>query len=341
MSFSTSVDPAQVTFKGILQGRKNVYRHLGRTPLLRHPLLGDLLGCKAYVKHENCNPTGSFKIRGGINLISGLSSEEKKRGVITATRGNHGQSIALASKIHGVSCTIAVPEGNNPEKNSAMRAFGAELLIYGRDFDDARLKVEELQRRNGMRYVHSGNEPALIHGVGTYGLEIIEDLPEVDCIIVPVGGGSGVCGVLTAVRAILPHVRVVGVQAQAAPAVYRSWKEGTRVETKSSNTVADGLATRAPFELTLSIMEKLLDDMVIVTDEEILESVYDFFLTTHHVAEPAAAACLAAARRMQEQLARKNVVLVMSGANIASTLLREILARFSQEVPTKESAWQN
>lgn len=329
MSFTTAIDPALVTFQGILQARRTVYSHLNRTPLLHHPLLEHLLGCEAFVKHENCNPTGSFKVRGGINLISGLSPDEKQRGVITATRGNHGQSIALASRLYGVNCTVAVPEGNNPEKNRAMEAFGARLLIHGQDFDDARLKVEELQQRNGMRYVHSGNEPALIHGVGTYGLEIIEDLPDVDCIIVPVGGGSGVCGVLTAVRGVLPGARVIGVQAQAAPAVYRSWKEGIRVETESSDTVADGLATRAPFELTLSIMEKLLDDMVTVTDDEILQSVYDFFLTTHHVAEPAAAASLAAARRLQKQLAQKKVVMVMSGANISSTLLRDVLSRFS------------
>lgn len=335
MSFSSSIDPALVTLRGIFQARKKVYRHLKPTPLLHHPLLEKLLGCEAYVKHENCNPTGSFKVRGGINLISGLNREERQRGVITATRGNHGQSIALASKLYGVRCTIAIPEGNNPEKNSAMEAFGAQLLIHGKDFDDARLKVEELQKRNGMRYVHSGNEPALIHGVGTYALEIIEELPEVDSIIVPVGGGSGVCGVLTVVRQILPGVRVIGVQAEAAPAVYRSWKEGVRVETESSDTVADGLATRAPFELTFSIMRKFLDEMITVSDEEILEAVYDFLLTTHHLAEPAAAATLAAARRLQNQLAGKKVVLVMSGGNIASGLLREVLSRFSERKRTK------
>jgi threonine dehydratase len=310
---------------GVLRACRRVYRHLKPTPLIHYPLLSDLLGCEAYVKHENCLPTGAFKIRGGLNLIAGLSEEEKRRGVATATRGNHGQSIALACRIHGVRCTVVVPEGNNPEKNEAMASFGAEVLVAGKDFDEARLKVEELRRERGVRYVHSGNEPPLIHGVGTYALEILQELPEVEVLLVPIGGGSGASGVLTVKQALAPRLRVIGVQAERAPAVYLSWKTGRVVETDSADTVADGLATRVPFELPLSIIRKHIDAVVTVGEEEILGAVFHYFRTTHHVAEPAAAAPLAAALNLRRELSGKKVVLVLSGGNIQVELFRDIL----------------
>ena len=181
------------TLKDIYDARERVYRVVRPTPLMRHPLLAAETGLDVLVKHENHNPTCAFKIRGGLNLIGSLTPEER-RGVITATTGNHGQSIALASKRDGVPCTIVVPAGNNPEKNAAMRAFGAELIEFGRDFDEARGRVEQLQHERGLRYVHSANEPLLIAGVGTYALEIFEEMPDVDVVIVPIGGGSGACG---------------------------------------------------------------------------------------------------------------------------------------------------
>ncbi|MDA2925783.1 threonine dehydratase [Acidobacteria bacterium AH-259-G07] len=315
----------EVTFQGILEAHKSIYRYLRPTPLIPYPLLDRFLGCRAYVKHENHHPTGSFKIRGGINLISNLSAEEKRRGVITATRGNHGQSIALASKLHGVRCTVSIPHGNNPEKNEAMEAFGAELLVYGRDFDEAREKVEEIQGKEDLRYVHSANEPMLIHGVGTYALEILEDLPRPDYIFVPLGGGSGISGVLTVVRAVAPGVKVVGVQAERAPSVYRSWKEGKIQTTDCCDTMADGLATRVPFELTFSIICRHVDDIVTVSEEELAGAVYHLYRTTHNVAEGAGAAALAAARKFGRQLAGKKVVLILSGSNIEAGLFRRIL----------------
>lgn len=325
---SDPYDPydASVRFQGILQARRIVYHHLRPTPLTHYPLLSRLLGAEAYVKHENHNPTGSFKIRGGLNLVSRLSSEEKQRGIITATRGNHGQSIALAARLLGVRAVVAVPEGNNPEKNEAMEAFGAELLIHGRDFDEAREKVEEIVEKRAMRYVHSANEPLLIEGVGTYALEIVEELPEVDTIFVPVGGGSGICGVLAVVRTIAPQVRVVGVQACNAPAVYRSWREGKLVTTESADTIADGLATRVPFELTFRILSRLVDEIITVTEGQLAQAVYTLFRTTHNVAEAAGAASLAGALQMKEQLAGKKVVLVLSGCNIQTGLFQKILA---------------
>lgn len=318
----------EISFQGILKARRFVYRHLRPTALTHYPLLSEWLGCEAWVKHENHNPTGSFKIRGGLNLIGNLSSDERERGVITATRGNHGQSIALACSIHGVRCLIAVPEGNNPEKNRAMEAFGAQLLIHGRDFDEAREKVEEIQAEQGLRYIHSANEPMLVHGVGTYALEVLEDLPDVDCILVPLGGGSGVSGVLTTVRAAAPDVEVIGVQAENAPSVYLSWKEGRIVTTDSANTMADGLATRVPFEMTFEIISKQIDDLVTVSERELEEAVFRVFETTHNVAEGAGAAAMAGAFKLRNRLAGKKVVMVLSGCNIEAERFRGILENF-------------
>src|SRR5919202_312460 len=176
----------------VYAARERVYRVIRPTPLLRHPLLAQETGLDVLVKHENHNPTGAFKVRGGLNLIGSLPPRERL-GVITATTGNHGQSIALACQREGVPCTIVTPLGNNPEKNAAMRAYGAELIEHGRDFDEAREKVEALQHERGLRYVHSANEPSLLAGVATYALEIFEELPDVDVILVPIGGGSGAC----------------------------------------------------------------------------------------------------------------------------------------------------
>ncbi len=316
-----------VSLRGVLEARRIVYRHLKPTPLTHYPLLSAETGFEAFIKHENHNPTGSFKVRGGINLISNLSEEERRAGVITATRGNHGQSIAWASQLHGVRCRIAVPEGNNPEKNEAMRVYGAELIIHGRDFDEAREKVEEIQRGEPVRYIHSANEPLLIHGVGTYALEILEELPELDTIFVPLGGGSGLSGVLTVIRAMAPSVRVIGVQAAQAPSIYRSWKEGRIVTTETADTMADGLATRVPFELTFSIVRELVDDLVTVTEEELEESVYRLFFYTHNVAEGAGAAAAAAAYKLRRSLTGKKVVTVLSGSNIEAETFLRILSR--------------
>ncbi len=319
----------EVTIAGIRDARKTVYRHLKPTALTEYPLLSRECGFSLYLKHENHNPTGAFKVRGGFNLLANLSQEERERGVITATRGNHGQSIALASGRYGVRCWIAVPEGNNPEKNAAMEGFGCELIVAGSDFDDARMRAEELQKVQGQRYIHSANEPHLVHGVGTYALEILEDLPRPDVILVPLGGGSGVCGVITAVRALSPGTQVIGVQSEKAASVYLSWKKGEMVTTDSADTLADGLATRVPFEMPFEIICRYIDDIVTVSDDEILGSIFRLFLQTHTLAEGAGAAAAAAAFKMRDRLKGKAVVAVVSGGNIETGLLRKVLNRFA------------
>ena len=314
-----------VTFQGVLAARRTVYQFLKPTPLIDYPELSELFGFKAHIKHENHQPTGSFKVRGGLNFMSQLPADQRERGVITATRGNHGGSIAYAAKQFGVHAVIVVPYGNNPEKNSAMRAFGAELIEHGVDFDESRELCEKLETERGLYYVHPANEPALLHGVGTYSLEIFEELPEVETIIVPIGAGSGACGAITVARAINPNVKVIGVQAENAPSVYRSWKAGQKIETDSANTFADGLATRVTFDLPLSILKGGISQILLVSEAEIREGIRLALRYTHNLIEGAAAAPIAAACKLKAELAGQNVVMIISGANLDTETLRWVL----------------
>ena len=294
--------------------------------MLRHPLLEQWLGCEAWVKHENHNPTGAFKIRGGLNLVAQLSADERRRGVISASTGNHGQSIALASRIHGVKSTVFVPAGNNPEKNAAIRAFGAALEEGGRDFDEARERCERRAAETGARYVHSADEPLLIAGVGTYALEVFEELPDADVIFVPIGGGSGACGLITVRNALGSKAKIVGVGAVNADAVYRSWKGPNRVVGDSAATFAEGIATRVSFDLPFSIYKQYLDDFVQLTEDELASGVRLALKTTHNLAEGAGAAAIAAADKRRDELAGKRVVCVMSGGNIDAAKLQWVLS---------------
>ncbi len=314
-----------LTFQDIIAARKVVARFLKQTPLIHYPELSEQLGFQAYIKHENHHPTGSFKVRGGVNFMHHLPETQRKKGVLTATRGNHGQSIAYAATRFGVKSTVIVPHGNNPEKNSAMRAFGAELIEHGADFDEALELCEKLQAERGLHYVHPCMESTLFHGVGTYSLEIFESLPNVDAILVPIGGGSGCCGAITVSKAINPNVKVIGVQAENAQAFYRSWKTGQRVETDSCDTIADGIATRAPFPMPLSIIQKGISDIVLLSEAELQEGMRAALRWTHNLAEGAGAAPIAAAHKLTETLAGKNVVMVMSGGNLDTETLKSVL----------------
>ena len=312
------------TLADIYAARPRVRRVVRPTPLIRHPLLALETGLDVYVKHENHNPTGAFKVRGGVNLISTLTAVER-RGVITATTGNHGQSIALACQREGVPCTIVAPLGNNPEKNAAMRAYGAELIEFGRDFDEARERVEALQHERNLRYVHSANEPALIAGVGTYALEIFEELPDVDVVLVPIGGGSGACGCAIVRSGVGSRAKVIGVQAARADAFTRSWRGPSRVVGDKADTFAEGMATRVTFDLTFDILRRALDDVVTLTEDELAEGVRLALRATHNLAEGAGAAPLAAAMKLRDRLAGRKVVAVMSGGNIDRTTLVRIV----------------
>lgn len=309
----------------VIAARPHVYRHLKPTPLYRYSGLSELIGANVWVKHENHQPVGAFKVRGGLNLVAHLSQEERNSGLFTASTGNHGQSIAFAARAYGVRATIAVPEGANPGKVAAMRGLGAEVAFHGRDFDSAREWVMGVARAQGGRFV-GATEELLIHGVGTYALEIIEELPEVDVIIVPVGAGSGACATGIVAKTINPAIQVIGVQSAQAPAMQRSWTSG-RAICADTNTVAEGLATRIPFENTQRIMRKYLDDFVLVDDAAIEAAVLLLLDHTHNLAEGAGAASLAAAVKLKHRLVAKNVVLVMSGGNLSVEQLRRVLAR--------------
>jgi len=313
------------TLIDVIAARPHVYRYLKPTPLYRYSGLSELIGAKVWVKHENHQPVGAFKVRGGVNLVAHLSEKERNSGLFTASTGNHGQSIAYAARAQGLRATIAVPEGANPGKVAAMRGLGAEVVFHGRDFDSAREWVEGVAREQGGRFVGS-TEELLMHGVGTYALEIIEELPEVDAIIVPVGAGSGACATCIVAKAINPGIQVIGVQSAQAPAMQLSWASGTAVSA-DMNTIAEGLATRIPFENTQRIMRKYLDDFVLVEDAAIEDAIVLLLAHTHNLAEGAGAASLAAAIKLKHRLAGKNVVLVMSGGNLSVDQLRRLLAR--------------
>jgi threonine dehydratase len=312
------------TLNDVLAARRPVYALVRPTPLMQHPLLAAETGLDIWVKHENHNPTGAFKIRGGLSLVAGLTKEER-RGVIAATTGNHGQSIALACRREGVPCTIVTPRGNNPEKNAAMRALGADVIEFGKDFDEAREKVEQVQHERRLRYVHSANEPMLIAGVGTYGLEIFEEMPDVDAIIVPIGGGSGACGCALVRTALGSRAKIIGVQAANADAFTRSWRGPARVVGDQAATFAEGMATRVTFDLTFSILQRELNGIVTLTEEELADGVRLALRTTHNLAEGAGAATLAAAVKLRAELSGKRIVCVMSGGNIDRATLTRIL----------------
>jgi len=313
------------TLNDVLDARQVVAKHLKPTPFFMPIPLSKRLGCDAYIKCENLQPTGAFKIRGGINLISKLHDEEKRRGVITASTGNHGLSIAYASALFGVKAIVGAPVGSNPYKIQAIRDVGGQVELHGKDFDEARLWVEKTAQAKRYRYIHPANEPLLIAGVGTVYLEILEDLPNVDVIFVPVGGGSGASGACIVAKTINPSIKVIGVQSEGAPAVYESWKTGKMVEKEKLETFADGLATRVPFELTMGIMRRLIDKIMLVSEEDLKEAIRLLLETTHQVAEGAGAASTAGALKMRDELKGKKVALVVSGGNLTTDMLREIL----------------
>ncbi|HEY8429370.1 MAG TPA: threonine dehydratase [Sandaracinaceae bacterium] len=317
-----------VTFQDILRAWPVVHRYLPRTPLYRYSLLSARLGFDAYVKHENHMPIGAFKARGGVNLFANLSDAQRARGVITATRGNHGLSLAWCARTFGSRAVIYVPKGNNPEKNAIMDALGGEVVVHGRDFDEAREEAEAHARNELLRYVHPANEPLLIAGVGTYAMEVVEDLPDADAIVVPIGGGSLISGTVVALRTLRPDIQIIGVQAERASALARSLEAGTIVNVESADTFADGLATRFAFELPFEIVKDRLDRIVLVTEDEMREAVRWALETTHNVAEGAAAAAYAAAYKLRTQLARKKVVIVHSGHNIDRNTLRWAIGLF-------------
>jgi threonine dehydratase len=321
----------------VLAARRRISAHLRPTPLYAYAGISELVGAEVFVKHENHQPVGAFKVRGGINLISQLDPDERRRGVITASTGNHGQSIAYAANLFGVRATICVPEDANPVKVASIRGLGAEIVFHGHDFDEARGHAEELAWEHAYRYVHAGNEPLLIAGVATETLEILEEQPRTDVIVVPIGGGSGAAGACLVAKAINPAVRVIGVQSDAAPAAFSSWRE-RRLVKEQNTTFAEGLATGTAFELPQRILWHWLDDFVLVSDDEIRAAQALMIEATRNMIEAAGAAPLAAALRYGAQLSSKRVALIASGGNVTRAQLLEVLSEERSDLASRGAA---
>jgi threonine dehydratase len=286
------------------------------TPAHVWPLLSERLAATVTVKHENHTPIGAFKVRGGLVYVERLKRERPQTaGLISATRGNHGQSLAFAAGRYRVPATIYVPHGNSAEKNSAMKAFGAELVEHGEDFQSAREEAERHARRGGLEFVPSFH-PDLVTGVGTYALELLRKAPDLDVLYVPIGQGSGICGCILVRDLLGLATEIVGVQSTEAPSYALSFAAGTVVKTNSSHTLADGLATRVPDADALAIILKGASRIVKVSDDEVAAAVRAYWTDTHNLAEGAGAAPLAAALQDKQRIRGKRVGLILSGGNI-------------------------
>jgi threonine dehydratase len=308
----------------VLAARQRIAPYLNPTSLYRYPALDAMTGARVWVKHENHQPVGAFKVRGGVNLVSQLSDDERRQGVIAASTGNHGQSVAYAACLFGVRAVVCIPEQANPVKVESMRALGADVVFHGRDFDEAREYCERQAAEHGFRYIHSGNEPLLIAGVATYTMEILQAQPDIEVIVVPVGGGSGAAGACVVAKAVRPSIEVIGVQSEAAPAAYRSWRARSLVE-DTNRTFAEGLATRTAFQLPQQILWELLDDFVLVSEDALRAATRLMIEKTRNLVEPAGAAALAAVLRETGRFADRKVALICSGGNISPAQLAELL----------------
>ncbi|MEZ5924518.1 MAG: threonine dehydratase [Hyphomicrobiaceae bacterium] len=296
------------------------------TAEIQWPLLSEAAGAQVWVKHENHLPTGAFKMRGGIVYVDELvASGKRTNGLISATRGNHGQSIALAATRAGIPVTILVPHGNSVEKNAAMRAYGARLIEHGADFDEARLEAARLAETEGLDFVPSFH-PALVKGVATYALELFTRVPDIDTVYAPIGMGSGICGIIKTRDLLGLKTKIVGVVADAAPAIALSFEAKRPVPTNRAPTFADGMATRDPQAAALDILLAGAERVVRVTDDEIAEAMRLIYRATHNIAEGAGAAALAALLQERARHAGRKVAVILSGGNIDRERYLEVLA---------------
>ncbi|HEY9079017.1 threonine dehydratase [Magnetovibrio sp.] len=295
--------------------RAIVYRHMSPTPAYTWPLLSQRTGCEVWVKHENHTPVGAFKVRGGLVYLSGLKATQPDiKGVISATRGNHGQSLAFAAGKLGMKAVIVVPEGNSPDKNRAMQALGAELIVHGADFQEALEYTQKLAEERGL-YMIGPFEKPLMRGVATYALEFFEQAGNLDAIYVPIGMGSGICGLISVRDALGLKTEIVGVVAEGAPAYALSFEKGEVVSTNTAETIADGVACRVPSPEAFEIIKNGAARVVRVSDDEIMDAMGMYFTDTHNLAEGAAATPLAGLMKEKDLQSGRKVGLILSGGN--------------------------
>lgn len=314
------------SLKHLLEASETIYQKMAPTPQIQWPLLSETLGTELWVKHENHTPTGAFKIRGGITYINWLKqSKPSCRGIVTATRGNHGQSQARAATTKGIKAKIVVPHGNSIEKNKAMNAFGAELIIHGQDFDTAKVEAARLAEIEQLELVPAFH-PQLVLGVSTYALELLKSVSGLDIIYVPIGCGSGICGLIQARDLLGLNTKIVGVVSTEADAAKQSFEHGQLITSQSAHTFADGMAVREPILEAFDIYAKGADKVISVSDEEIANAMRLYYTCTHNIAEGAGAASLAAALQERHTLRGKKIAVILSGANIDMTLYQEVLS---------------
>jgi len=293
--------------------------------MFHYPALDALIGATVYVKHENTQPTGAFKVRGGLNFMAQLTREERERGVVTASTGSHGLSIAYAAASSGVVACVVMPEGANPNKAAALRALGAEVVFYGGNFDEARLYGEHLAREHGYRYVNPV-DGHLIAGVATETLEMLEDEPDLTAVFLPVGSGTGATGACIVKEAVKPELQVIAVQSEAAPAAYESWHHGD-IRSASNQTFAEGIATGIGFEFTQQVLRRALTDFVLVKDDDLRRAMGQLVAYAHSLSEGAGAAPLAGLYRVREQFVGQKVGIVLTGSNVEVSHLRSALEK--------------
>ncbi len=304
------------------EARDRVHEAFPGTPQYTWPLLAERVGAEVWVKHENHTPTGAFKVRGGLIHVARLARDgTAPNGVISATRGNHGQSLAYAGRRFGIPVTIVVPHGNSVEKNAAMRALGARLIEHGADFDVARLQAMRLAGEQGLWFAPSFH-PDLVLGVATWALELFQAAPPLDALYVPIGLGSGICGAIRTRDLLGLHTEIVGVQSTHAAAYARSLAEGHPVHLESADTMADGLAVRIPDPAALAIIRDGVARIVMVTDDEVAEAIRAYWTDTHSLAEGAGAAPLAALIKERSSQAARRIGVVLCGGNIDLALFR-------------------
>ncbi len=324
-------DGALPTLADVFRARAVIRKHLAPTPLLRSEALSERVGCDVLVKCENILPTGAFKVRGGLYYMSQLDDAHLARGVVGASTGNHGQSLAYAARVYGTQATIFVPEEANTLKVAAIRRLGATVILFGRDFDDCLLESKAYAERNDAIFIHSANEPQLVAGVATHTLEILEEEPDVDAVFVAIGGGSGLCGACLAGKGIKPGLEVVGVQSSGAPAVYEAWSTRSLVRQESCDTFAEGIATREAFAMPSQILWGTVDEIMLVSDSDLRRAMLTLLETTHVLAEGAGAAGLAGLYERRSVYAGKKVAVIVSGGNVTLDGLAEAM--------DKERAW--
>ncbi|HEX4684691.1 MAG TPA: threonine/serine dehydratase [Gemmatimonadaceae bacterium] len=319
---------APITLEDVQAARERIAPYLAPTPLREYPRLSGRAGAdmRVFVKHENHQPTNSFKIRNGLSFMTSLDAAQRRHGVVAASTGNHGQGIAFGARLLGARATICVPAGNNPDKNEAMRALGATVVEEGRDYDDAVHVMTRLASEKDLVIAHSTNDPRIIAGAGTMTLEILEQQPDLDALVIAIGGGSQAVGALTVARSLAANLEVYGVQASGAPAIHDSWHARQRLTTDRVDTFAEGVATRTTYDLTFPSLLAGLAGFVAVTDAEIADSLRIIVSLTHNLVEGAGAMGFAGLAKLRDRLAGKRVGIVFCGGNIDMGTLRRVLA---------------